>query len=81
MYDPKSSKAEEFISHQEVLDTLEYAEKNKNNSELINSIIEKAKASHIGKLPFCWIVKSKKKTTKSIDLPNKSKRIFTETEL
>jgi len=43
MYDPKSSKSEEFISHQEVLDTLEYAENNKNNSALIDSIIEKAK--------------------------------------
>ncbi|MBP1566349.1 MAG: [FeFe] hydrogenase H-cluster radical SAM maturase HydG [Oscillospiraceae bacterium] len=43
MYDPKSLKAEEFISHEEVLDTLEYAEKNKNNAELIDKIIEKAK--------------------------------------
>lgn len=43
MYNPKSFKAEEFISHEEVLDTLDYAEKNKNNIELIDSIIEKAK--------------------------------------
>lgn len=43
MYNPKSSKADEFICHQEVLETLEYAEKNKNNVELIDSIIEKAK--------------------------------------
>ncbi len=43
MYNPKSLKAEEFISHQEVLDTLDYAEKNKENLELIDSIIEKAK--------------------------------------
>lgn len=43
MYNSKSSKAEEFISHQEVLETLEYAEKNKNNASLIDSIIEKAK--------------------------------------
>ena len=28
MYNPKSHKAEEFISHQEILDTLEYAQKN-----------------------------------------------------
>jgi hypothetical protein len=31
MYNPKSLKAEEFISHEEVLETLEYAEENKNN--------------------------------------------------
>jgi 2-iminoacetate synthase len=43
MYNVKSSKAEEFISHQEVLDTLEYAERNKNNAALIDGILEKAK--------------------------------------
>ncbi|MEW9124727.1 MAG: [FeFe] hydrogenase H-cluster radical SAM maturase HydG [Thermotaleaceae bacterium] len=43
MYNVKSSKAEEFISHEEVLSTLAYAEKNKNNVELINRIIQKAK--------------------------------------
>ncbi len=43
MYNPKSLKAEEFISHNEVLETLDYADKNKNNLELIDSIIEKAK--------------------------------------
>ena len=43
MYDPKSRKAEEFISHGEILDTLDYAEKNKDNIELIDKIIEKAK--------------------------------------
>jgi 2-iminoacetate synthase len=43
MYDPKSSKAEEFISHDEVLETLKYAEENKRNAALIDSILEKAK--------------------------------------
>jgi 2-iminoacetate synthase len=43
MYNPKSMKAEEFISNQEVMETLAYAEANKNNVELIDSIIEKAK--------------------------------------
>ncbi|WP_312092177.1 [FeFe] hydrogenase H-cluster radical SAM maturase HydG [Aminipila sp.] len=43
MYNPKSLKAEEFISHKEVLETLEYAEKNKHNGELIDRIIDKAK--------------------------------------
>ncbi|MFZ5974983.1 MAG: [FeFe] hydrogenase H-cluster radical SAM maturase HydG [Bacillota bacterium] len=43
MYDPKSMRAEEFISHEEVLETLTFAEKNKNDAELIGSIIEKAK--------------------------------------
>ncbi len=43
MYNPKSSKAEEFISHQEVLDTLDFAQKNKSNIELIDKILEKAR--------------------------------------
>ena len=43
MYDPKSLKAEDFINHEEILETLEYAEANKDNFELIDSIIEKAK--------------------------------------
>ena len=42
MYNPKSLKAEEFINHQEILDTLEYAENNKDNLELIDSLLEKA---------------------------------------
>lgn len=43
MYNPKSVNAEEFISHDEVLDTLEYAENNKNNLDLVDEILEKAK--------------------------------------
>ncbi len=44
MYDVKSKKAEEFINHEEILDTLEYASANKNNRELIDSILKKAEA-------------------------------------
>lgn len=43
MYNPKSAKAEEFICHDEVLATLDYANQNKSNVALINQIIEKAK--------------------------------------
>lgn len=42
MYDVKSSKAEEFISDDEILDTLDYAEKNKSNKELIEALLQKA---------------------------------------
>ena len=44
MYDVKSPKAEEFISHQEILDTLAYAEENKENRELLDAILAKAAA-------------------------------------
>lgn len=43
MYNPKSTKASEFIDHQEILETLKYAEENKNNIELIDKILEKAR--------------------------------------
>lgn len=43
MYNVKSNKAEEFIDDQEILDTIEYAKRNKNNRELIFSLIERAK--------------------------------------
>ncbi len=42
MYNPKSLKAEEFIDHQEIMDTLAYADANKNNMELIEQIFAKA---------------------------------------
>lgn len=42
-YNVKSLKAEEFINDGEILDTLDYAEKNKDNLELIDKILEKAK--------------------------------------
>ena len=42
MYRVDSEKAEEFISHQEVLDTLEYARANKNTHALIEQLITKA---------------------------------------
>ena len=43
MYNPKSLQAEEFINHQEILDTLAYSDANKGNTILIKEIIEKAK--------------------------------------
>ena len=33
MYNPKSLKAEEFINHNEIMETLAYAEHNKDNIE------------------------------------------------
>lgn len=42
IYDPKSSKAEEFINHEEILESLEYAKENKYNKNLIEGILDKA---------------------------------------
>lgn len=43
IYNPKSMKAEEFINDAEILDTLRYAEENKDNIELIDKILDKAR--------------------------------------
>lgn len=43
MYDPKSKIAEEFIDDEEIKASLAFADENKNNRELIDSIIEKAR--------------------------------------
>ncbi len=42
MYHAKSKIAEEFIDHQEIVETLEYARSQKNNRALIEQLIEKA---------------------------------------
>ncbi|MFV0353423.1 MAG: [FeFe] hydrogenase H-cluster radical SAM maturase HydG [Oscillospiraceae bacterium] len=42
MYNPKSAKSEEFICHEEIEETLAYAQKNKHNATLIDSILQKA---------------------------------------
>lgn len=43
MYKVDSKIAEEFINNQEILDTLDYAEENKNNKDLLDGVLEKAK--------------------------------------
>ena len=43
VYNPKSLVAEEFISHEEILATLQYAKENKDNVALIDEILEKAR--------------------------------------
>ena len=42
-YDKNSLKAEEFINDGEILDSLKFADENKNNLELVDKIIEKAR--------------------------------------
>jgi len=43
MYSSKSKIATEFINDEEIMDTLDYAKKNKSNRQLIEDIIERAK--------------------------------------
>jgi 2-iminoacetate synthase len=43
MYNPKSKKAEDFISRQEILDTLEYAARVKDDTSVVDGILSKAR--------------------------------------
>ena len=42
-YDPKSSIADEFINDAEILESLAYAEENKNNKDVVDAILKKAR--------------------------------------
>ena len=53
MYDVKSLKAEEFISDEEVLETLRYADEHKNDRKLIDEILEKARPKKTGRGVEC----------------------------
>lgn len=46
-YDKNSLKAEEFINDGEILDSLKFADENKNNLELVDKIIEKARLKRV----------------------------------
>ena len=43
MYDVNSTHPDEFIDHEEIMETLAFAEENRHNEVLITEIIEKAK--------------------------------------
>ena len=70
-YDPKSLKAEEFINHEEIEETLRYAEENKHNAALIDSILEKAKLrnSHIGFVMQDFALVEKYTVKQNINIP------------
>ena len=53
MYNKKSMQAEDFINHEEILNSIAYAEKNKNNLNLINQILEKAAPKKSGNYVKC----------------------------
>ena len=60
MYNPKSHKAEEFISNEEILATLDYAKENKSNIKTFNKYKDKVE--------FVWLTKSTSEKKKSTDL-------------
>ena len=45
MYDVKSLKAEEFISDEEIKETLAYADANKDNMEVVDAIMQRQRSA------------------------------------
>ncbi|MBE6574134.1 MAG: [FeFe] hydrogenase H-cluster radical SAM maturase HydG [Ruminococcaceae bacterium] len=77
MYNPKSLKAEEFINDAEIRETLEYAEANKNNIELIDSILEKARPVKQGNGYTCaGLTHREASVLLACDIPEKVEEIF-----
>lgn len=77
IYDPKSLKAEEFISHQEILDTMAWAEANKNNVALIDEILEKARPKPNGGGVICQGLSHREASLLlACDIPEKIQEIY-----
>ena len=56
IYNTASRCADEFINHDEILETLEYADANKDNLELIHSILEKARKNMNVAKDHCTVI-------------------------
>ncbi len=77
IYNPKSLKAEEFINDGEILETLKYAEENKNNIELIDSILEKARPKKGEKGYVCSGLNHREASVLlACDIPEKVQEIY-----
>ena len=76
-YNPKSLKAEEFISNEEILETLDYAEKNKHNVQLIEKILDKAepKATATG-FTCAGLTHREASVLLACDIPEVTERIY-----
>ena len=74
-YNPKSLHAEEFINHEEILETLKYAEENKRNIELIDSILEKARPQKTATGVHCaGLTHREASVLLACDIPENSRR-------
>lgn len=77
IYNPKSLKAEEFINNEEILDTIAYAEANKNNIELIDSILEKARPQKTATGCICkGLTHREASVLLACEIPEKIEEIF-----
>ena len=76
-YNPKSLKAEEFINHEEILETLKYADEHKNDMALIDDILEKARPVKQGNGCYCkGLTHREASVLLACDDPSVNERIF-----
>ncbi len=77
IYNPKSRYAEEFINDAEILETLEYAEKNKNNIPMIDEILEKARLKKTATGCVCaGLTHREASVLLACDIPEKVQKIY-----
>ena len=77
VYNPKSLKAEEFINDDEIRKTLAYAEENKENTELIDKIIEKARPKKTENGCMCsGLTHREASVLLACEIPEKIKKIY-----
>ncbi len=77
IYNPKSRYAEEFINDAEILETLDYAEKNKNNIALIDEILEKARPRKTVTGAYCeGLTHREASVLLACEIPEKIQKIY-----
>ena len=77
IFDPKSLRAEEFINDEEIRETIAYAEANKHNIELINSLLEKAAPKRSGNGVTCAGLPHREASVLlACDIPEVTERLY-----
>ena len=77
IYNPESLKAEEFINHEEILDTIRYAEENKHNVALIDALLEKARPQKTDHGTFCsGLTHREASVLLACDIPEKVEQMY-----
>ena len=77
IYNPKSLKAEEFINHEEILDTIRYAQENKHNVALIDELLEKARPKKTDHGTFCaGLTHREASVLLACDIPEKVEQMY-----
>ncbi len=76
-YNMNSLKAEEFINHQEILDTIAYAEEHKHDAALIDRILQKARPDNISVDNHCAALTHREAAVLlACDIPEKVQEIM-----